>query len=170
MANPNLSTWVSLWASLRTTDLGVQVQSPWPCIRPLHFDSYSVFIFSGWTVHNLWVIQLHLTPDPISPVPPCLVPLFSLLLLSERLFPALLIWETPGLKLQVSNIISLMLFPKPLGWVNPCSLCVFSELVLWPLGLSLLFIHVPISRSRQEKNHVWCISVTPAPNIGPGTG
>lgn len=54
-------------------------------------------------------------------------------------------WEIPG-----SDIISLVLFSSSLGWVNLCCLCVFSELVLWPLGHSPLFVYMSTCPSGQE--------------------
>lgn len=121
---------------------GFKSSCPGLAFKTLCTDSHVVFISCCWTVCHLWS---NCTWYPPFPALPCLVPFFGLLLLLEMLFLALPTWETPD-----SEIISLMLFPNPLGWFNPCCLYVFSGLVFWPLGHSLLFIYVSSSPSRQE--------------------
>lgn len=129
--------------SWRTTDWGVQVQFSWPCIQyPLHSESNTVFISCYKTVHSQWSKSTRYPPFLAIP---CLVPLFRLLLLPEMLFLALPTWETTG-----SGIISWMLFSNSLSCVNLCYLCVFSELVLWPLGHSCLFIYMSTYPSGQQ--------------------
>ena len=88
-------------------------------------------------------IQQHLIPTFLSNSMSC-----AFIHVASSAWSALLAlptWETPG-----SDIISLMLFSNSLGWVKLCCLCVFSELVLWALGHSPLFIYVSTSLSGQE--------------------
>lgn len=89
------------------------------------------------------MIQQHLIPTFLSNSMSCIF-----IHVSSSAWNALLAlpsWEIPG-----SDIISLVLFSSSLGWVNLCCLCVFSELVLWPLGHSPLFVYMSISPSGQE--------------------